>query len=93
MQTTAVVLLEYRHQGNRGGSRTMDFVLVLFFSLSLHLSLLMCFCNLPFAKGFGISAPSTPKEQPLSGISPLLTQLPERHGPRRVGFFWGRSRK
>lgn len=61
----------------------MDFVLVLFFFFSFF----MCFSDLPFAKGFGISALSTPKEEPLSGISPLLTQLPERHSPRRVGFF------
>lgn len=82
MQTIANILLEYGHQGKRGkpdnGLCSCPFFFFSFF---------MCFSNLPFAKGFGISALSTLKEEPLSGISPLLTQLPERHSPRRVGFF------
>lgn len=34
-----------------------------------------------------MAALSPPREEPLSGISPLLTQLPEQHRPRRVGIF------
>lgn len=39
----------------KGGKRTIDFVLVFFFFL------LMCFANLPFAKGFQITALSPEK--------------------------------
>lgn len=64
-----IFLLEDHCKAERE-KRTMDFVLVLFFFFECALLI----CLLP--KGFQITAPSPHREEPLSGISPLLTQLP-----------------